>query len=82
MSGSIKSRPGVLGGDIAQGQDCVLASPYEDLPLPVIASVWGKQLELEDAEDPDLERFIGAYRHGPKSPEPGAACSGAAREPA
>jgi hypothetical protein len=82
MSGSIKIGLGNLGGDIAQGQDRVLASPYEGFSSLVIASARGKQLELEDAEDPDLERFIGAYRHGPKSPEPGAACTSAAEEQA
>jgi uncharacterized protein DUF3105 len=80
VSGSIKTRPGVLG-DVAQGQDRVLASPYEGLPSPVIASIWGKQLELEEAGNPDLEWFIGAYRHGPKTPEPGAGCTGGAEEP-
>jgi hypothetical protein len=82
VSGSIKTRLGVLGGDIAQGQDRVLASPYEDLPSPVIASVWGNQLRLEDADDPDLKRFIAAYQLGAQTPEPGAACTGGVGDPA
>jgi hypothetical protein len=68
--------------DLAQGQDCVLASPYKGLPSPVVASSWGKQLELEGAEDPDLERFVRAYKQGPETPEPGAACTGGIGQPA
>jgi len=67
--------------DLVEGQDCVLASPYEDLPSPVVASAWGKQLRLEGADDPDLERFIGAYRQGSQTPEPGAPCTGEVGEP-
>jgi hypothetical protein len=67
--------------DLAQSQTYVLVSPYEGLPSPVVASAWGKQLTLESAEDPDLERFIRAYRQGPQTPEPGAACTGGVGEP-
>jgi hypothetical protein len=41
----------------------------------VVASAWGKQLKVESAEDPDLERFIDAYSQGPQIPEPRAPCS-------
>jgi hypothetical protein len=67
--------------DLAQSQTYVLVSPYEGLPSPVVASAWGKQLTLESAENPDLERFIRAYRQGPQTPEPGAACTGGVGEP-
>ena len=67
--------------DIAEGQTFVLVSPREGLPSPVVASAWGKQLALESAEDSDLERFIGAYRQGPDTPEPGAACTGGIGQP-
>jgi hypothetical protein len=67
--------------NLAQNQTYVLASPYPDLPSPVVASAWGKQVQLEDATDPDLERFIRAYRQGPQTPEPGAACTGGVGEP-
>jgi hypothetical protein len=68
--------------DIAESQTYILVSPYEGLPSPVVASAWGKQLILESAEDPDLERFIGAYRQGPQTPEPGAVCTGGIGQPA
>ncbi len=67
--------------DTAESQTFVLVSPREGLPSPVVASAWGKQLALESAEDPALEQFIGAYRQGPDTPEPGAACTGGIGQP-
>jgi hypothetical protein len=67
--------------DLAQSGDYLLVSPYPDLDSPVVASAWGKQLNLESAEDPDLERFIGSYSQGPQTPEPGAACTGGIGDP-
>jgi len=68
--------------DLSEGQSHVLVSPYEGLSSPVVASAWGKQLSLESAEDPDLERFINAYAQGSQSPEPGAPCTGGIGDPA
>ena len=56
-------------------RDFVLVSPYPDLPAPVVASAWGKQLRMDSADDPRLEQFVGAFRQGPQTPEPGAPCS-------
>jgi hypothetical protein len=67
--------------DIAENQSYVLVSPRDGLPSPVVASAWGKQLSLESADDPDLERFIGAYSQGPQTPEPGAVCTGGLGSP-
>jgi len=61
---------------LVEGQTCVVASPHPDLPTPVVASAWGKQLTLESADSPDLERFVRAFRLGPQTPEVGATCSG------
>jgi hypothetical protein len=33
------------------------------------------------ADDLDLERFVRAFRCGPQTPEPGAACTGGVGEP-
>jgi hypothetical protein len=65
-----------------EDQTCVLASPYEGLDAPVVASAWGKQLRLEGAEDSELKRFIRTYLQGPQTPEPGAACTGGVGDPA
>lgn len=67
--------------ELVEGQTCMLASPYPDLPSPVVASAWGKQLQLDSADSPDLERFIRAYRQGPQTPEPGASCTGGVGAP-
>jgi len=68
--------------ELVEAQTCVLASPYEGLDAPVVASAWGKQVALDGADDPDLESFIGAYLQGPQTPEPGAACTGGVGDPA
>jgi hypothetical protein len=68
--------------EIVSGEDCVLASPFPNLDAPVVASAWGKQLRLEGADDPDLERFVRAYQQGPQTPEPGATCTGGVGDPA
>ena len=60
---------------LVEGQTCMLASPIEDLQSPIVASAWGKQLTLESADSPDLERFVRAYRQGPQTQEPGALCT-------
>ena len=62
---------------IVESQECLLASPYPDLPTPVVASAWGKQLQLQSVDDPGLWQFILAYRKSPQTPEPGASCTGA-----
>ena len=67
--------------DVVRGYDYVIASPYPDLPSPVVASAWGKQLRLDSAADPRLEQFVRAFRVGPQTPEPGAPCSGGAGDP-
>jgi hypothetical protein len=59
----------------------VLVSPYPDLPAPVVASAWGKQLQLDSANDPRLEQFVSAFREGPQTPEPGAPCTGGTGNP-
>jgi hypothetical protein len=52
----------------------VLVSPYPNLPSPVVASAWGRQVALTSAGDPRLQAFLDAYRDGPQAPEPGSAC--------
>lgn len=57
-------------------QPYVLVSPYPDLPAPVVASAWGRQVRLDSAEDSRLDQFVARFRDGPQTPEPGAACTG------
>ena len=67
--------------DLAHSQTYILVSPYPDLPSPVVASAWGKQLRLESADDPSLGRFVRAFRQGPQTPEPGAVCTNGIGQP-
>ncbi len=53
-----------------------LLSPYDGLSSPVVASAWGVQLTVEDANDPRLARFLEKYVQGEQAPEPGAPCTG------
>ena len=67
---------------LADGQSFVLVSPWQDgLPSAVVASAWGRQLEVSSAWDPRLEEFVRAFQVGPNAPEPGAPCTGGAGEP-
>ena len=70
--------------EIVEGRDCLLASPYPDLPdgAPLVASSWNTQVELESVDDPDLQRFIQSYLRGVQTPEPGAVCTGGTSETA
>lgn len=68
--------------DLAHSQPYVLVSPYPDLDSPIVASAWGKQLSLQSASDPDLERFILVYsERSALTPEPGAPCTGGVGRP-
>ena len=54
----------------------VLVSPYPGIDAPVIASVWGKQIKLDGANDSRLDAFIKNYRQNPdNTPERGALCT-------
>ncbi|GEN81379.1 DUF3105 domain-containing protein [Actinotalea fermentans] len=67
--------------EIAQTTPYVLASPYEDLAAPVVATAWGVQLELDTTDDERLDAFLARYVQGEQTPEPGAACSGGVGAP-
>lgn len=67
---------------LADGQSFVLVSLWETgLPSAVVASAWGRQLEVSSASDPRLEQFVRAFQVGPQAPEPGAPCIGGVGEP-
>lgn len=53
-----------------------MLSPYPDLPAPVVASAWGKQVQLESVDDPLLEQFVREFSGSADVPEPGALCTG------
>jgi len=66
---------------LAHSRSYVLVTPYPDLPSPVVASAWGKQLRLDSAGDRRLEEFVQAFRLGRQAPERGGQCDGGVGEP-
>jgi len=58
-----------------------ILSPYPDLPAPVVVTVWGVQLRLSGADDPNLPLFIEEYGDGGTAPEPMASCEGGTDDP-
>ena len=58
-----------------------IMSPYDDLPSPVVVTVWGAQLPLDSARDPRLGLFIEEYGDGHTAPEFGASCNGGTSDP-
>ncbi|HWK80040.1 MAG TPA: DUF3105 domain-containing protein [Thermomicrobiales bacterium] len=57
-------------------QTYVLVSPYPNLPGPVVASVWGKQMVLDSFDISKLKTFISEYKQNPdNTPERGALCT-------
>jgi hypothetical protein len=59
---------------LANEESKVLVSPFVDLPAPVVASSWGRQLWVDSAEDERLGQFVQRFRGA--APEPGAPCAG------
>lgn len=66
---------------VADGQTHVLVTPYENLERPIVLSAWGRQLSVDDANDPRIDAFIRSFQEGPQTPELGAPCSGALGTP-
>jgi hypothetical protein len=66
---------------LAQGTTHVLVSPDLELPVPVVASAWGRQMHLGSAHDPRLTEFLRVFRSGAQAPERGGSCTGGAGAP-
>ena len=58
--------------ELSVDQPYVLISPYPGLEHPVVASVWGAQLRVDDVADVRLRAFIDRYAGN--GPERGATC--------
>jgi hypothetical protein len=65
----------------AQLPDNGILSPYEDLPSPVVVTVWGVQLQLDGADDERLGLFLEEYGDGHTAPEFGVTCRGGTPDP-
>jgi hypothetical protein len=58
-----------------------IMSPREDLPAPVVVTVWGAQLGLDGADDERLPLFLEEYGDGHTAPEMGVTCHGGTPDP-
>jgi hypothetical protein len=67
---------------LADENPYLLVSPMQGLPSPLVASAWGRQLQLRTTDDERLVAFLVRYQQGPQNPEPGAPCSGGLSDPA
>ncbi|MGW4632869.1 DUF3105 domain-containing protein [Nocardia sp. NPDC004415] len=62
--------------NVVDGKPYMLMSPYPNLDSPVALQSWGRQLKLDQADDPRIARFVTALRQNPNThPEPGASCA-------
>ena len=75
----ITYRPDVPAADVemlaalARSRNDVLVSPWpEGLPSPIVASAWGRQLQLQSVNDPRLPEFVRLYAN--QGPEINARC--------
>lgn len=58
-----------------------LLSPFPGLPSPIVATVWGVQLKLPSASDPQLAAFIAKHADASQAPEPRGECTGGVGTP-
>ena len=77
--------PAMSDDDVAALADQLPAngimSPREDLPSPVVVTVWGAQLQLDGADDERLGLFLEEYGDGHTAPEFGVTCQGGTPDP-
>jgi hypothetical protein len=50
-------------------------SPYTSQSSPITLSAWEHQLNVKQASDPRVAKFLDTYVQGKQTPEPGASCS-------
>jgi Protein of unknown function (DUF3105) len=67
--------------NIVRSQSHLLVSPFPGQSNPIALTAWGVSLQVDSADDGRIEPFIGRYRVGSQSPEPGARCTQGVGEP-
>lgn len=65
--------------EFTEGDPFVLVSPYPGQESPIIATAWEAQVDIDEASDERIARFVARYRMA--GPEPGAVCAGGVGEP-
>jgi Protein of unknown function (DUF3105) len=66
---------------LEQLPDNGILSPHDDLPSPVVVTVWGARLALDGADDERLALFLAEYGDGHTAPEFGVTCHGGTPDP-
>ena len=60
---------------LAETNDHVLVTRWNgNLPAPLVASAWGRQVNLRSAADPELQEFVDVHAGGAQAPEQGVPC--------
>lgn len=55
-------------------QPDMLLSPYPDQESPIVATAWGRQIVMDEADESAINDFIREYMNDPQGPEPGGVC--------
>ena len=56
------------------GKPKILLSPHSEQMSPIVATSWGRRLEIETANDPRLNKFVDFFMDGEAAPEAGITC--------
>lgn len=77
-----------MGDDFAQDMrryvsrtDKVLVSPVAGQQSPIIATAWGRQLSVDDPDDPRISQFANEFESAQSAPEPSGGCRGGVGQP-
>ena len=67
--------------DLVRGRTKVLISEVSTMSVPLTATAWGVQLELQSYDEIALRRFIKEFKEGELAPEIHASCTGGVGSP-
>ena len=56
------------------GKPKILLSPHSEQMSLIVATSWGRRLEIETANDPRLNKFVDFFTDGEAAPEAGITC--------
>jgi len=56
------------------GRPKILLSPHSEQMSLIVATSWGRRLEIETANDPRLNKFVDFFTDGEAAPEAGITC--------
>ena len=62
--------------EMVDGDPYRILSPLPEQESPIVATAWGRTLQVDSPDAESLDQFLTAYTNGPQTPEKGAACVG------